>query len=109
MAKTTTNLQTIMARAAEIAAQPGKKKAGICACGCEAPTKGGKWYPGHDGIATGVAVRAIREGKDVTEALTVSASELKAIRTGQSTAAELKVTGPTTEVPTPEVKEEIAA
>jgi hypothetical protein len=110
MAKTTT-MESIIEQAKAIATAPTKKnKTGICACGCEAVTKGGTWYPGHDSVAKGVAIKAIREGKNVTEALAVSASELKATRTGQSMAAELKETGPTTEVHSiPEVKEEVAA
>lgn len=37
---------------------PGRKGAPRpCACGCGAVTRGGTWWPGHDGRATGWAAR----------------------------------------------------
>lgn len=62
MAQTTTN-HTTAARAAAMVALPpmprsGKRNRPVvpCACGCGQGTKG-TWFPGHDGRATGWAVR----------------------------------------------------
>lgn len=65
-------------RGEETATRAGRPTAGVCQCGCEGPTKGGKFQPGHDAKLKGRLRKAAQDGDEEAHAELVDRGWVKA-------------------------------